>query len=150
MIAKLIADTSSAIFCKDNMIPIPVYWTDNHNDNINIGIISNIESMKNQSVEVTSPIKSISEHLPQNVEPTSTIPMTWKDDSLRYSDQGTEIGVLNVIDKDVDQVSNERNFENVTAVDIQNERTENEESRRHRKCPIRRSDDFFCGTNDKQ
>jgi hypothetical protein len=80
MIAKLVADTSSAIFCKDNMIPIPVYWTDNHGDNINNGIISNIESIKNQSVEVTSPIKSISEHLPQNVEPTSTIPMTWKDD----------------------------------------------------------------------
>jgi hypothetical protein len=52
-------------------------------------------SMKNQSVEVTSPIKSISEHLPRNVEPTSTkivvnrisnrqrkVPVTRNDDFL--------------------------------------------------------------------
>jgi hypothetical protein len=37
IIAKLIADTSSATFCKDNMIRIPVYWTDNHHDIINNG-----------------------------------------------------------------------------------------------------------------
>jgi lysophospholipase L1-like esterase len=46
------------------------------------------------------------------------IPMIWKDDSLKYSDQGRETDVLNVIDKGVDQVSNERNFENVTMVVI--------------------------------
>ena len=49
MIAKLIADTSSAVFYKEYMIPVPVYWTDDHDDIVRDGIISNVESMRKQS-----------------------------------------------------------------------------------------------------
>jgi len=41
MTVKQIAATSTAIFHNEKVVPIPMYWKDNHADNDNNGIYSN-------------------------------------------------------------------------------------------------------------